>query len=155
MGTEATKTAMCQMQMVGKAPLIAQIDNDVELTRNVMIQPFHATDTMGLSKVPNHDKCINIIIKLTPVDSQRNEVYMMPGYGLLRAWSRQMGLALRHPSSRTVILKRGTILAHISATNKFPPMLAPEVAIKAAAVNAVHLGEDAEIMKEPMHSDTP
>ena len=55
-----------------------------------MIQPFHTVETMGLSKVPNHNKCINIIIKPTSVNIQRNEVYMVPGYDFLRAGSRQM-----------------------------------------------------------------
>ena len=36
-------------------------------------------------------------------------------------------------------MKRGTIVVHLSAANKVPPMLAPKVAIKAAAVNAAHL----------------
>ena len=95
-GRVATKIAMHQVQMAGKVSLIDQIDNDIKLARNVMIQPFHTVETMGLSKVPNHDKCINIIIELTPVDSQGNEVYTVLGYDFLRVGSRQMGLALRN-----------------------------------------------------------
>ena len=94
-----------------------------------MIQPFHAVEATGVSKVPNHYKCVNIIIKLTLVDSQGNEVYMVPGYDFLRAGSRGMELALSNMSSRTLTLKRGTTVAHISATNQGPPMLASKVAI--------------------------
>ena len=73
----ATKIAMHQVQMAGKLQLIDQIDNDVKLTRNVMIQLFHTVETLGLRKVPSHNKCVNIIIEPTPVNSQGNEVYTL------------------------------------------------------------------------------
>ena len=43
---------------------------------------------MGISKVPNHEKYINIIIEPSPVDRQGNEVYTVPGYDFLRAGSK-------------------------------------------------------------------
>ena len=91
---------------------------------------------MGISKVLNHEKHINIIIEPSPVNRQGNEIYTVPGYDFLRAESRQMGLALRNLLSRTVTLKRGTIVAHIAADNKVPPKLAPRIVMKASSINA-------------------
>ena len=156
-GTVATRIAMHQVQMAGKVLLTDQ--TDVKVTRNVKIQPFHTVETTGLSKVPNHDKHIYIIVKPTPVNSQWNEVYMMWGYVFMRVGSRWMGLTLRNLASRKVTLKRGTIVVHISATNKVSPMLAPNIAIKAATVNvghsSAHPGADIKNMKEPMYPDVP
>ena len=78
---------MHQMQLANKVSLIDQIDNDIKETKNVTIKPFDTVKTMGISKVPNHEKCI-IIIEPSPVDRQGNEVYMVPGYDFLRVGSK-------------------------------------------------------------------
>ena len=76
---------MSQMQLANKVSLINQIDNDIKLTKNIAIKPFDTIKTMGISKVPNHEKCIDIIIEPSPVDRQGNEVYTVPGYDSLIA----------------------------------------------------------------------
>ena len=83
-----TGIAMHQMQLANKEPLINQINNDVKLTKNVTIIPFETIKTIGISKVLNHEKHINVIIEPSPVDRQGNEVYTVQGYGFLRAGSK-------------------------------------------------------------------
>ena len=111
--------------MANKVLLTDEIDNDIKLTKNVTITLFDTVETMGISKVPNHEKCINIIIEPSPVERQGNQVYTVPDYDFLRAGSTPVGLALRNLSSRTGTLKRGTVVAHISAANKVLSKLAP------------------------------
>ena len=94
------------MQLTNKVSLIDQIYNDVKLTKNIKIKPFDTFEITGICKVSNHEKCINIIIEPSPVDRQGNEVYTVSGYDFLGVGSKQMRLALRNLSSRTVTLKR-------------------------------------------------
>ena len=54
--------------------LIDQTDNDVKLAKDVTIKPFETAKTMEISKVPNHEKIVNIIIEPSPFNRQGNEV---------------------------------------------------------------------------------
>ena len=92
-------------------------------------------ETTGISKVPNHEKIINVITGPFPVDRQGNEIYTVPGYNFLKSGSQWVGLALRNLSSRTVTLKRGTAVEHVSVANEIPPKLAPKIIAKASSVN--------------------
>ena len=74
---------MQQAQVVSKKSLIDQINNDVKLTKNVTIKPLETIETTGISKVPNHEKHVNVIIEPSPVDQQGNEIYTVPGYNVL------------------------------------------------------------------------
>ena len=76
---------MPNVQLTNKVSLIDQIDKNVKLTKNVTIKTFDTVKTMGISKVPNHEKYINIIIEPSSVDRQGNRVYTVPGYYFLRA----------------------------------------------------------------------
>ena len=98
-----------------------QINNDVKLTKNVTIRPLETIETTGISKVPNHEKCVNAIIEPSPVDWQGNEVYTVPGYNILKVGSKQVGMVLRNLSSRTITLERGTVVAYVTAASKIPP----------------------------------
>ena len=55
-----------------------------------------------------------------------------------------MGLAFRNLSSRTVTLKRGTVVAHVSAVHEIPPKLAPKLIAKASTVN-MHPGAHSSV----------
>ena len=79
-GAVITRIAMCQMQLPNKVSLIDQINSDIELPQNVTIKPFETIKTIGISKIPNHEKCINVVIELSPVDRQGNEVNTVPSY---------------------------------------------------------------------------
>ena len=54
----------------------------------MIIKPFEMIKTMGMSKVPNHEKHISVIIEPSHGDRQGNEVYKVPGYDILRAESK-------------------------------------------------------------------
>ena len=141
-----------------KKSLIDQVSNDVKLIKNVTFKPLETIETMRISKVPNHEKCIRVINEPSPVDRQGNEIYTVPGYTFLKAGSKQVGLALRNLSSKTVTLKRGTILAQISATNEVLPKLVPKIIAKASSVNvhpSVHLGVGVKIERKSVNPDAP
>ena len=125
--------------MVRKTSLIDQINNEVKLTKKVTIKPLETIKTTGISKVPNHEKHVNVITETLPVDWQGNKVYAVPSYNFLKAGSKWVGWALRNLSSRTVTLKRGTVVAHVSPANEIPHKLVPKIIAKASTVN-VHPG---------------
>ena len=77
---------------------------------------------------------------------------MVPGYDFLRVGYGQMGLALRNLSSRTVTLKKGTGVAHISPVNNVLPKMAPGIVVKASFVNrhlSAHPCANVKINKKP------
>ena len=90
------------------------------------IKPLKTIETTGISKVPNHEKHVSVIIEPSPVDQQGNEIYTVPGYNFLKAGSKWVGLALKNQSSRTVTLKRGTVVAHVLAANEIPPKVSTQ-----------------------------
>ena len=139
-------------QLVNRKSLTDQINNDVKLTKNVTIIPLETIETTGISKVPNHEKCVNVIIGPSLVDWQGNEICTIPGYNFLKAGSKQVGMALRNLLSRTVTLKRGTVVAHVTAANEIPPKLAPKIIVKASTVN-VHPSAGVEIGKKYVNPD--
>ena len=65
-------------------------------------------------------------------------------------------MALRNYSSRTVTLKRGTVVACVTTANEISPTLTPKIIVKASTVN-VHPGAypsaGVEIGKEHVHLD--
>ena len=87
------------------------------------IRPLETIETTLISKVPNHEKHINVIIEPSPIDWQGNEIYTVPGYNFCKPGCKWMGMALRNLSSRTITLKRGTVVAHVIAANEIPPKL--------------------------------
>ena len=118
--------------------LTDQINNNVKLTKNVTIRPLKTIETMGICKVPNHEKCANVIIEPSLVDWLGNEIYTVPGYNFLKAGSKWLGLALRNLSSGTVTLKTETVVAHVTTVNEIPPNLAPKIIVKASTMNVHH-----------------
>ena len=65
-----------------------------------------------------------------------------------------MGLALTNLSSKTVTLKRETVVAHISAINEVPPKLVPQIIAKASSV-IVHPSVGVKIDKKSANPDAP
>ena len=59
---------MHHAQLANKVSLINQINNDVNLTKNVTIKPLETIETTGINKVSNHEKHVNVIIKASPVN---------------------------------------------------------------------------------------
>ena len=143
---------------MNKKSLINQINYDVKLTKNVIIKPLETIETMGISKVPNHEKYVNVIIELSSVVRQGNEAYTVLGFNFLKAGSKWVGLALRKLSSKTINLKRGTVIVYISAANKVLSKLAPRIIAKASSVN-VHPSMYPDVMveteKESSNLDMP
>ena len=67
-----------------------------------------------------------------------------------------MGLVMKNLFIKTVTLKRGTVVAHISDVNRVPPKLAPRKFTKEFPVNAhlsALLGAEVEIEKGPLNLD--
>ena len=143
--------------MVSRKSLTDQINNDVKLTKNMTIRPLETIETMGISKVPNHDRHVNVIIELSPVDQWGNEIYTLSGYNFLKAGSKWVGMALRNLSSGTITLTTGTIEAHVTAANEIPPKLAPKIIVKASTVNvpppSAYLGVGTEMGRKYANLD--
>ena len=155
-GAVLTGAVMWWAQLVSRKLWTDQINNDVKLTKNVTIRPLETIETRWISKVPNHEKHVNVIIEPSPVDQQGNEIYTVPVYNFLKAGSKWVGIALRNLSSRAFILKRGTVVAHVTAVNEIPPALTPKIIIKASTVNVhscVHLSAGVKIGKEHANPD--
>ena len=135
---------------MSRKSLTDQINNDVKLTKNVTIRSLETIETTGISKVPNHEKHINVIMEPSPVDWQGSEMYTVPGYNFLKAGSKQVGMTVRNLLIGTVTLKRGTVVTHVTTANEIPSTLSPKIRVKASTVNvhpSVHLSMGLKLEK--------
>ena len=76
------------------------------------------------SNHPLNGKRVNVILE--PTEEEEGS-YTVPSYNFIKGNSRSVHVGLRNLSCRTVTLKKGTVVAHLSPANVIPKMLAPKL----------------------------
>ena len=75
----ATKLTMKEAQLVNQedAQIVSQLDSIVKTTKDTTITPFGPIKVKAVVRVPNHYKCINVVIDDLPEDQCCKDVAVM------------------------------------------------------------------------------
>ena len=121
----ATKLAMKEAQLVNQkdAQIVSQIDSIVKMTRDT-ITPFGTTKVKGVIRVPNHYKCIIIVIHDLQENQHCKDVAAMQQIQILKPGSNKIPVVLHNLSCRVLKIRKGTKIAHVEASNVVPSLMA-------------------------------
>ena len=120
-GIISRRVAMKSAQMKTDDDVLEQVKGEVKLGRKVVIAPLDTVRVSGITHVHSHTKRVNVMTE----GREDLDEYTMPSYSFMRPGSKRAGVSLMNLSSEPVILKKGTVVAHVKPANLIPPMLAP------------------------------
>ena len=121
-GIISRKVAVKSAQLRTDEDVLDQVKGEVKLGRKVVIAPLDSVHVSGITHVNSHAKRLNV---MTEGRDDLDE-YTLPSYSFMRPGSKRAGVALMNLSSKPVVLKKGTVVAHVKPANLIPPMLAPK-----------------------------
>ena len=121
-GIIARKIAIKTAQLKENQDVLDKVSGQVKLTRNVTIPALDTINISGVTHINAHSKRVNIITE----PREGLDEYTVPSYSYMRPGLKRVGVALLNLSNKPVVLKKGTIVATVKASNKVPPMLAPK-----------------------------
>ena len=87
---------MKKVQLVNQedAQIVSQIDSIMKTTQDVTITPFGTIKVKGVVRVPNHYKCINVLIDDLPKDQHCKDVAVMQQIQILKPGSNKIPVVL-------------------------------------------------------------
>ena len=116
---------LARIAQLEKTPIIHQVDHYVRLTRNVTLVPMQVHKMVGIAKILVISKRLNIIIEPLPAREAIGGVEAIASYETFKQGGNRLTLGLQNGTWETITLKKGTKVAHVTAANIVPPMLAP------------------------------
>ena len=103
---------------------LSQVKGNVVITEKVTIPASQTIVVKGLMKVTGHDKCVHMLVETSP----KCQNIFVPGNTIeSKPEGSQVDVVLPKFTGREVTLKCHIEVGMISAANKVPPMLTPEV----------------------------
>ena len=110
-------------------PMINQVDHYVRLTQKVTLAPMQVHKTVGIAKIPILSKRLNVMTEPLPVREAIEGVEAIASYETFKQGGNRVTIGLQNGTQEKIILKKGTKVAHVTAANIVPPMLAPDPSI--------------------------
>ena len=104
---------------------ILNLTAKVKLSKNLSIPGLQARKVLWLVNIPNHVKRVNVTTEAIPGDIENRGIEAGNAYATLNGGSNRVALVVRNVARNKITLKRGMVIATVSAANVVPPMLAP------------------------------
>ena len=106
---------------------ILNLTAKVKLSKNLTIPGLQAQKVLGLVNISNHVKRVNITTEAILGDTENRGIEAGNAYATLNRGSNRVALVVRNVTRNKITLKRGMVIATVSAANMVPPMLAPQL----------------------------
>ena len=108
----ATKLTMKEAQIVNieEAQIVPKLDSDVKLTKDITLSPFRTAEVKGVLKTPNHYKRVNVVVDDLMEGQCCRDVVIVHQLQILKPRSDRIPVILWNLSSRTLKLKKGTVM---------------------------------------------
>ena len=113
--------SMNQVQKVDEYDL-AKVTGKVVASQQLEIAPFETLKVSGISRIKDHRKRIHVMTE----SQEQGDICAMPSYGKLKPGSSRVPVVLKNLTCRKVVVKKGEPIAHVTAANAVPAMLAPK-----------------------------
>ena len=114
-----------RIAQLNEIPMINQVDHYVRLTRKIMLPQVHKT--VGVTKIPILSKRLNVMTEALPAREAIEGVEAVSSYETFKQDGNRVTIGLQNLMREKIILKKGTKVARVSAANRVPPMLAPDL----------------------------
>ena len=111
-----------QIENIEEAQIVFKLDSDVKCTKDIMLSPFGTAEVKGVFKTPNHYKRVNVVVDDLAEDKCFGDVAIVHQLQILKPRSDRIPVILWNLSSRTLILKKGTKVAHAEASQVVPSL---------------------------------
>ena len=87
---------MKEVQLINSenVQIVSKINNVVKITRDVTLTPFGTIKFKGVTKTPNHYKCVNVTIDDLPNEQCCKDVTVVNQIQILRTGSNKMPVIL-------------------------------------------------------------
>ena len=118
---------LARIVQLGETPMIQQVDHYIRLTWNVTLPPMQVHETVGAAKIPVLSKHLNVIAEPLPLREAIDGVKAITGYETFKEGGNRLTTGLQNGTREKIVLRKGTIVARVTAANVVPPMLAPSL----------------------------
>ena len=121
----ATKLTMKEAQRVNteEVQIVSKLDSDVKLIKDITIGPFKTVEAkVVLKKTPNHYKRVNAVVDDLTEGQGCSDIAIVHQLQILKPRSDRIPVILWNLSGRTQILKKGTNVAHVEASQVVPSL---------------------------------
>ena len=95
----------------------------MKLAKDSIIGPFGTIDVKGIIKIPNHYKCVNVVVDNLPEKQYCKDITIIQQIQTLKPGSNKIPVVLRNLSCRTLKVRKGMKIAHAEASNIVPMMV--------------------------------
>ena len=117
---------LARIAQLENTPMIHQVNHYVRLTQKVTLAPMQVHKTVGVAKIPVLSKRLNVMTELLPAREATEGVEAISSYETFKQGGNRVTIGLQNGTWEKIILKKGTKVAHVTAANIVPPMLAPD-----------------------------
>ena len=90
------------------------------------LAPMQVYKTVGIAKIPILSKRLNVMTEPLPVREAIEGIKAVASYETFKQGGNRVTIGLQNGTWEKIILKKGTKVAHVTAANIVPPMLAPD-----------------------------
>ena len=104
-----------------------QVDHYFRLMRNVTLAPVQVHKTVGIGKILVLSKRLNVIMEPLPIREAINGVEAIASYETFKQGGNRVTIGLQNGTREKIILKKGTKVTQVAATNVVPSMFAQDL----------------------------
>ena len=120
---------LARIAQLENAPMIHQVNHYVRLTRKVTLAPMQVHKSVSVAKIPVLSKRLNVMTEPLPAREAIEGVEGISSYETFKQGGNRVTTGLQNGTREKITLKKGTKVAHVTAANIVPPMLAPDPSI--------------------------
>ena len=143
-----------RIAQLNETPMINQVDHYVRLTRKITLLPMQVHKMVGVAKILILSKRLNVMTESLPAREAIEGVEAVPSYKTFKQGGNRVTIGLQNLTREKIILKKGTKIARVSATNIVPPMLAPDPSTDRNELKYMLNGVDSGCVPEYKKSDS-
>ena len=107
--------------------IVSKLDGILRIAKDTTIVPFGTIEVKGITKTPNHYKCVNVVVGDLPENQHCKDIVIAQQIQVLKPGSNKIPVVIRNLSCRTIKIKKGTKIAQVEASNIVPPLISSQV----------------------------
>ena len=120
---------LARIAQLENTPMLHQVDHYVRFTQKVTLALMQVHKTVGVAKILVLSKRSNVMTEPLLAREAIEGIEAISSYETFKQGGNRVTIGLQNGTSKKITLKKGTKVAHVTAANIVPPMLAPDPSI--------------------------